>query len=265
MTEKEEKKVNIKVKTDGKVYRVKAGNLPLSHGDEVIFELDQFQDIGVVVECCLSKEGAVSEDEVIVIRKLTDKDKERLALLKEEANATLVKCREKIAKHNLEMDLLNADISYDGKKLTFYFSASGRVDFRSLVPDLASTFKKLIRLQQVGVRDRAKCMDSVGRCGRETCCRKFLKGDLENVSVDMAYDQNLGQMGSNRVTGVCGKLMCCLKFELDEYKKVKKKMPATGSKIKTPEGEGIVLSTSVIKNKIRVELLKDKRVVEADC
>lgn len=265
MSEKEEKNINIRVKTDGKIYKAKTGNLPLLPGDEVIFELDQFQDVGAAVECCQAREGCVGEDEVTVIRKLTEKDKEQLLELKEEANATLPKCREKIEKHNLEMDLLNADISYDGKKLTFYFSASGRVDFRSLVPDLASTFKKLIRLQQVGMRDKAKCMDSVGRCGRETCCRKFLKGDLENISVDMAYDQNLGQMGANRVTGVCGKLMCCLKFELDEYKKAKKKMPSNGSKIKTPEGEGTVLSASVIKNKIRVELLSDKRVVEVDC
>lgn len=257
-----DRNVNIRVKTDGKIYLAKAGNLPLVHGDEVIFELDQFQDVGVVVECC---QGSAVEEEVTVIRKLTEKDKERLISLKEEANATLLKCREKIEKHNLEMDLLNADISYDGKKLTFYFSASGRIDFRSLVPDLASTFKKLIRLQQVGVRDKAKCMASVGRCGRETCCRKFLKGDLENISVDMAYDQNLGQMGSNRVTGVCGKLMCCLKFELDEYKKAKKEMPVPGSKIKTPDGEGTVLSASVIKNKVRVELSSDKRVVEVDC
>lgn len=266
MNEKEENIVNIRVKTDGKFYNAKIGNLPLVNGDEVIFEMDQFQDVGVVVKCCLAKEGAESsEDEVMVIRKLTEKDKERLIELKAEAKATLSKCREKIEKHNLEMDLLDADISYDGKKLTFYFSASNRVDFRSLVPDLASTFKKLIRLQQVSMRDKAKCMASIGRCGRGTCCRQFLKGDLENISVDMAYDQNLGQMGSNRVTGVCGKLMCCLKFELDEYKKAKKKMPASGSKIKTPEGEGIVLSSSVIKNKIKVELLSDKRVVEVDC
>jgi len=257
--------VNIRVKTDGKIYNAKKGNLPLENGDEVLFEMDQFQDIGTVLECCKSKDNCVVDDEVIVIRKLTDKDKERVVTLKEEANATIPKCREKIEKHNLEMDLLDADISYDGKKLTFYFSSTNRVDFRSLVPDLASTFKKLIRLQQVGMRDKAKCMTSVGRCGRETCCRKFLKGDLENISIDMAYDQNLGQTNSNRVTGVCGKLMCCLKFELSEYKKSKKNMPLPGSKVKTPEGEGIVLSSNMIKNKIRVELLNDKRVVEVDC
>ena len=266
MSEKEEKTVNIKVNSDSKIYQAKSGNLPLEIGDIVIFELDQFQDVGVVFECCATKNGSiVSDEQVMVIRKVNDKDNERLLELKAEAKATLDKCREKIEKHNLEMDLLDADISYDGKKLTFYFCASGRVDFRSLVPDLASTFKKLIRLQQVGMRDKAKCMDSVGRCGRGTCCRQFLKGDLETVTVDMAHDQNLGQTGSNRVTGVCGKLMCCLKFELDEYKKAHKEMPSSGSKINTPEGEGIVISANVIKNKLKVELLKDKRIVEVDC
>jgi len=263
---KEEKTVNIKVNSDSKIYRAKAGNLPLENGDTVIFELDQFQDVGTIFECCATKDGnIVLDDEVMVIRKVNEKDSKRLLELKEEATATLDKCREKIEKHNLEMDLLDADISYDGKKLTFYFCSSGRVDFRSLVPDLASTFKKLIRLQQVGMRDKAKCMDSVGRCGRGTCCRKFLKGDLETVTVDMAHDQNLGQTSSNRVTGVCGKLMCCLKFELDDYKKARKNMPSPGSKIKTPEGEGIVIFANVIKNKLRVELLKDKRIVEVDC
>lgn len=266
MTEKEDKIVNIKVKTDGKIYHAKTGNLPLVYGDEIIFEQDQFQDVGVIVECCVAKESkGTSEGEVVVIRKLTERDKEKLITLKTEASDTLPKCREKIAKHTLEMDLLDADISYDGKKLTFYFSASNRVDFRSLVPDLASTFKKLIRLQQVGMRDKAKCMTSVGRCGRETCCRQFLKGDLDTITVDMAYDQNLGQTSSNRVTGVCGKLMCCFKFEHDQYKKSKKKMPSLGSKIKTLEGEGIVISQNIIKNKIRVELFADKRIVEADC
>ena len=261
-----DKIVNIKVTSDNKIYRGSAGNLTLDTNDKVVFEVDQFQDIGVVVDCVNPNDDeSKSEDEVTIIRKLTEKDNQRLLKLKEEATATLEKCREKIKKHNLEMDLLDADISYDGKKLTFYFCASGRVDFRSLVPDLASTFKKLIRLQQVGMRDKVKCMDSVGRCGRGTCCRKFLKGDLENISAEMAQIQNLGQMGSSRVTGVCGKLMCCLRYELEEYRTAQKKMPALGSTISTKEGEGLVISVNVIKNRLRVELNKDKRVVEVDC
>lgn len=258
--------IYVKVKSDGKIYRASAGNLELENLDEVLFDYDQFQDVGVVVDPELNKEilQYIEEDPITIIRKLNSKDKEKLIEKKEEAKSLLGKCEEKIIKHGLSMDLLDAEISYDGKKLTFYFTSSGRVDFRSLVPDLASTFKKLIRLQQVGSRDKAKRIESVGRCGRDTCCRKFLKGELENVCMDMAYDQNLGQSGSSRVSGVCGKLMCCLKYELESYQAAKKKMPVVGSRAKTELGEGRVISQNVVKNTIKVEL-SDKRILEVDC
>jgi len=267
MVIKKDKEFYIKVRSDGRIHRAEVGSLDLKDSDEVLFELDQFQDVGCIVDDPKAKEqnSSIEAEVATVIRKLTDKDKEKLLEKREEARSLLPKCQEKIEKHNLEMSLLDADISYDGKKLTFFFTSNGRVDFRSLVPDLASTFKKLIRLQQVGSRDKAKCMASVGRCGRDTCCRKFLKGDLESVTLDMAYDQNLGQMGSNRVTGVCGKLMCCLKYELKEYQEAKKKLPAPGSEVDTVEGKGIVISQNIIKNKITVELTKDKRILEVDC
>ncbi len=263
MESKEQK--YIKIKSDGKYLKAKTGNLKLESAEEVLFEKDQFQDVGIISFEIPDKEKEETTEEATVIRKLTDKDKEKLEERKNEAKSFLEKCAEKIKKHGLTMDLLDADLSYDGKKLTFYFSSSGRVDFRSLVPDLASTFKKLIRLQQVASRNKAKCMETVGRCGREICCRKVLRNNLDNVTLEMAYEQNLGQMGTNRVTGVCGKLMCCLKYELDEYHKAKKKMPSIGSRIKTPEGEGTVLSQNVIKNKISVELDNDKRILEVDC
>jgi len=148
--------------------------------------------------------------------------------------------------------------------LTFYFTAPGRVDFRSLVPDLASSFKKLIRLQQIGSRDKAKFFGGFGRCGQKFCCKNFLKGELENVSMEMAFEQNLGQTGANRVTGSCGKLMCCLKYENDCYKKAKKEMPAIGKKIKVDGEEGTVIEQNVVKNKVKVET-KDNRILEVDC
>jgi cell fate regulator YaaT (PSP1 superfamily) len=259
--------VYLKVKSDGKVYKVPAGNLELSPEDEVLFELDQNQDTGIIVgsdfvgDCFESDE----EQKPSIIRRLNEKDKEKILELKSEATETLKACSEKIEKHGLSMELLDADLSYDGRKLTFYFTAPGRVDFRSLVPDLASTFKKLIRLQQVGSRDKAKCMDGVGKCGRKICCRDFLKGDLESVTMDMAYCQNLGQSGSNRVTGLCGKLQCCLKYELEYYKERREKMPQVGEEIKTEEGMGKVVSQNIVKNKVGVELVNDKRIVEVDC
>lgn len=261
------KEIYIKAKSDNKIYKASLGNLEIEIGDEVLFETDQSQETGFVLngntgECC--SEQAESQ-KATIIRKLNAKDKERIVELEKEAEATLEACKEKIKKHSLEMNLLGADLSYDGKKLTFFFTAPNRVDFRSLVPDLASTFKKLIRLQQVGARDKAKCLGSYGRCGQKVCCKRFLKGDLESVTIDMAQVQNLSGMGSNRVTGACGKLMCCLKYELDYYEKIKKTMPEVGQKIKTKEGEGVVLSQNIINKKISVQLVTDNRIVEVDC
>lgn len=259
----------IKVKSDNKIYKSDSSNLETKLDDEVLFESDGSQDTGIVVSKETAKEQGAGENDtdvnVTVIRKLTPKDKEKIEERVKEAKETLELCKEKIQKHVLEMNLLGADLSYDGKKLTFYFTSPGRVDFRSLVPDLASTFKKLIRLQQVGARDKAKCLGTVGRCGQGVCCKRFLKGDLESVTLDMASEQNLGQMGSNRVTGACGKLMCCLKFELEYYEEAKKKLPPVDSEIKTADGAGIVLSQNVIKKTVLVKLKKDNRIVEENC
>jgi len=269
MEKKKRKKenVNVKAKSDGRIFCVDRGNLELKDFNEVIFESDQCQEAGVIIPDNLAESGLNKEDEegIAIIRKTTDKDKEKLNERKKEARETISQCQEKVKKHKLTMNLLDANISFDGKKLTFYFCAPTRIDFRSLIPDLASTFKKLIRLQQVGARDKAKYSGGVGRCGRTICCRSFLRDELESVTTEMAYDQNLGQMGSNRVTGACGKLMCCLKYELSYYREKKSKMPAIGSEIKTSEGQGVVLSHNVIKNKIVVELKKDKRIVEENC
>lgn len=261
------KEIFVRANSDGKIYKTTSGNLELNISDEVLFETEQGQEVGVLVGAPTKEEAMLGGDEIMaIIRKLSEKDKENCTNRKNEAKETLPICREKIKKHSLSMNLLDADLSYDGKKLTFYFSAPGRVDFRSLVPDLASSFKKLIRLQQVSSRDKAKCISGVvGRCGRKVCCKDFLKGNLEDVTTEMASVQNLGQMGSNRVTGSCGKMMCCLKFELAAYEKAKKSMPEVGSQFKTKEGTGRVVSLSVIKNKIVVELNSDKRIVEVDC
>lgn len=255
----------IKVNSDGKVYKAKTGNLDVSAGDEVLYEMEHYQEVAKVVTSVCPKEGVAEDSEAMVIRKINEKDREIIAERKKEAETFLPTCDEKIKKHKLAMDLLSADLSYDGKKLTFFFTAPGRVDFRSLVPELASTFKKLIRLQQVISRDKARCVDAIGRCGRGTCCRSFLKDELDDISQDMAYEQNLGQTGTGRVTGLCGRLQCCLKYEYTQYQDAKKKIPAVGSKVKTPEGMGKVRSQNIIKNKIVVELDKDQRIVEVDC
>lgn len=256
----------IKALSDGKTYLGKAGNLELAENDEILFVYDQFEEVGRVVGTAGGEGSDEGSDNIVsVIRKLTAKDREIISEKKNEAKDLIPKCSEKIKKHDLEMDLLDADLSYDGKKLTFYFTAPGRVDFRALVPDLASTFKKLIRLQQVSSRDKAKCVDAIGRCGRGICCKNFLKENLENVTMDMVYEQNLGQMGSTRFIGVCGKLQCCLKYELEQYRKIRAKLPAIGADISTPEGKGTVVGQNLIKSCVTVELKKDKRMVEVSC
>lgn len=256
--------VLIKARSDSRVYQVDTGSLKLDAGDQVLFESDQCQEVAKVLKGGEASGEAVEKDKAVLIRRLNEKDLEEDKKKKLEAAGNVPKCQEIVKKHSLPMELLDADISFDGKKITFYFSAPGRVDFRSLVSELASTFQKLIRLQQVGARDRSRHCGGIGRCGQDFCCKRFLQGELECVTVDMAYDQNLGQMGSNRVTGACGKLMCCLKYELDFYKNAKKKLPSVGSKIKTPKGEGVVVSQCILKNKVTVEL-EGRTYLEVDC
>lgn len=262
------KDVYIKARSDSKIYLADAGNLKLEEGDRVIFESELCQEIADVTGLSSDKEAdetaAKTADKAVIVRRLSEKDLEEDAKGKAEADSCLPRCREIIEKHSLPMELLSADLSFDGKKLTFYFTAPGRVDFRSLVSELASAFKKLIRLQQVGTRDRARCVGGVGRCGQDFCCKRFLKGELECVTTDMAYVQNLAQMGPNRVTGACGKLMCCLKYELDFYKESKEKLPSVGSEITTEKGKGRVLSQNIVKGSVTVEL-PNKTILEVDC
>lgn len=258
--------VAIKIKSTGQVVSVDFGKLVIKSGDLILVETPQCKEVAEVVDPDRIEEsetvnGEINESEVEVIRKLTDKDLEQYKKLKEEAKSLLPKCQEKIISHKLSMQPLDAELSFDEKKLTFYFTAEGRVDFRSLVSDLASTFKKLIRLQQVGPRDEARHLGGFGRCGQKLCCRRFLKGDLDSITLDMAQIQGLASMGSNRITGSCGKLMCCLSYELEDYRKMAKKLPKIGGKIKTEKGEGVVVSQNLLKGKVIVEL-EDKSRME---
>ena len=260
------KKIAIKIKSTGQIIEADAGKLMINSGDLILIESPQCKEIAEVVDLDRLKESEslkdeINEGEIEVIRKLTDKDNLQYQELKKKAKDLLPECQEKIDGHKLPMQLLDAELSFDEKKLTFYFTAEGRVDFRSLVSDLASTFKKLIRLQQVGARDEARFLGGFGRCGQKLCCRRFLKGDLDSITLDMAQIQGLATMGSNRVTGSCGKLMCCLSYELDYYHEAIKKIPKIGDKINTEKGEGIVISQNLLRGKVTVEL-KDKSRLE---
>ena len=262
-------KIAIKIKSTRQVLEADGGRLSLEIGDWLLVETSQCKEVAIVVDRCRLKEefrenGKVKESEVEIIRKLTDKDREQYQDFKKMAEEMIPECQKKILRHRLPMELLDAELSFDEKKLTFYFTAEGQVDFRALVSDLASSFKKLIRLQQVGARDEARFLGGHGRCGQTLCCRKFLKGDLDSITLDMAQIQGLAAMGSSRITGACGKLMCCLAFEIEEYKKLARDLPKIGDKIKTEKGQGIVISQNVLQKKVTVELL-DKSKLEVEC
>jgi cell fate regulator YaaT (PSP1 superfamily) len=259
-------KIAIKIKSTGQIVQVDVGNLSMNIGNWLLVETPQCKEAAEVVDNGRLKDdqfekGDIKEGEIEVIRKLTDKDRDQYDELKKAARGLISDCQQKIDNHKLPMHLLDAELSFDEKKLTFYFTAEGRVDFRSLVSDLASTFKKLIRLQQVGARDEARFLGGFGRCGEKLCCRRFLKGDLDSVTLDMAQVQGLATMGSNRITGVCGKLMCCLAYELKEYKEAAKKLPKIGDRVKTEKGTGVVISQNVLSGKVTVEL-EDKSRLE---
>lgn len=260
--------IAIKIKSTGQVLPAEAGKLDFSVGDWILVETPQCKEVAMVIDNSRLKdegtEGEIQESDVEIIRKLTDKDREHYEKLKISAEELIPDCQKKIEYHNLPMELLDAELSFDEKKLTFFFTAQGRVDFRSLVSDLASAFRKLIRLQQVGVRDEARFLGGHGRCGQRLCCRRFLKGDLDSITIDMAQIQGLAAMGSNRITGACGKLMCCLAYEIEEYKKAARGLPKVGEKYKTKQGEGIVIAQNVLAKKVTIEL-PDKTKLEEQC
>lgn len=261
-------KIAIKIKSTGQVLPVEAGKLDFAVGDWLLVETPQCKEVATVIEDSRLKdeaaEGEIQEADIEIIRKLLDRDRELYEKLKISAQELIPECQKKIAYHNLPMELLDAELSFDEKKLTFYFTAGGRVDFRSLVSDLASTFRKLIRLQQVGARDEARFLGGHGRCGQRLCCRRFLKGDLDSITLDMAQVQGLAAMGSNRITGACGKLMCCLGYEIEEYKKAAHGLPKIGDKFKTKQGEGIVIAQNVLARRVTIELA-DKTKLEVEC
>ena len=161
-------------------------------------------------------------------------------------------CQEKIQQHKLEMKLISAEYSFDRSKITFYFTSDGRVDFRELVKDLAKQFKARIELKQIGVRDEAKLLGGFGPCGMKLCCAKFLKS-FEPVTIKMAKEQNL-PLNPTKISGCCGRLMCCLGYEYQTYKKLMKGMPREGEIIKTKQGKGRVISVNALKRCVTVEL-----------
>jgi len=249
--------IGVRFKKAGKIYYFDPDDIPLQKGDNVIVETSRGIEFGEVVVG--PKE--VKEEEIVlplkkVIRKATAKDQRKVKENKEKAKKAYDICLEKIKKHGLEMKLIDVEYTFDNNKIIFYFTADGRVDFRELVKDLASVFRTRIELRQIGVRDEAKMIGGLGPCGRALCCKTFL-GDFDPVSIRMAKKQNL-TLNPCKISGLCGRLMCCLRFECDMYEGVKEELPDVGSKVITDEGVGEVEDVNVVKESVLVKFDEDE-------
>ncbi len=246
------KVIGVRFKKPGKIYYFDQGNIELEKGMKVIVDTAMGEEYGEVV--IVEKE--IEDSEVAdplkkVIRIATEKDeKMRLQYKNKEKDAFKI-CLEKIEKHGLPMKLIDVEYKYDGTKLVFYFTADKRIDFRELVKDLASVFRTRIELRQIGVRDEVKRCGGNGICGRELCCCSFL-GNFETVSIKMAKEQNIS-LNPSKISGNCGRLMCCLKYEQEVYEEKLSRLPKIGAIVKTSEGTGEVSAVETLKEVIRVK------------
>lgn len=248
----------IRLREMGSVFCGRAEGLQLKNGDMVIVEVERGIDYGLVSSDPVLTEK-VDESVKKILRVVNDADKKQIEENRKKAQEASGTCSRKIEEHKLDMKLVGAEYAFDRSKILFYFTAEGRVDFRELVKDLAKIFKARIELRQIGVRDEAKILGGFGPCGKELCCCRFLK-DFEPVTIRMAKDQNL-PLNPPKISGLCGRLMCCLSFEHKHYKEMSKGMPREGERVETPEGKGKVLSINILKRKASV-LLEDGKLVE---
>lgn len=243
--------IGVRFKSAGKTYYFDPRDMDISCGDHVIVETSRGMEYGDVVMGRKPLEAQKFQKPIKgVIRIATEEDERRYRRNKELEKEAYKICLEKIQKHKLEMKLVEVEYTFDGNKILFYFTADGRVDFRELVKDLATVFKTRIELRQIGVRDEAKTLGSIGVCGRGLCCNRFLD-DFVPVSIKMAKEQGLS-LNPSKISGACGRLMCCLKFEQDTYEELLKNAPRQGAVVKTPDGSGSVEYVSLLKGYVKV-------------
>lgn len=244
--------IGVRFRPAGKVYFFDPAGMDIKTGDHVIVETARGIEFGHVV----LGSRAVDESKVIqplkpVIRMATAADEETERRNKEKEKDAFGICLEKIKKHNLQMKLIDAEYTFDNNEVLFYFTADGRIDFRELVKDLAAVFKTRIELRQIGVRDETKIMGGIGICGRPLCCHTYLS-EFIPVSIKMAKEQNLS-LNPTKISGVCGRLMCCLKNEEETYEELNSKLPNIGDYVTTDDGlKGEVHSVSVLRQLVKV-------------
>ena len=246
------KVVGVRFRNAGKIYYFDPADLDTTMGTHVIVETARGVEMGNVI--LAPKE--VDDEKVIqplkaVIRIATDADERTVKKNRDKEKEAFKICLEKIAKHKLDMKLVDAEYTFDNNKLLFYFTADGRIDFRELVKDLAAVFRTRIELRQIGVRDETKILGGVGICGRALCCHTFLS-EFAPVSIKMAKEQNLS-LNPTKISGVCGRLMCCLKNEQDTYEYLNARLPGIGDTVTTPEGlKAEVQSVNVLRQNVKV-------------
>ncbi|MZQ96747.1 MAG: hypothetical protein GT601_03625 [Acidaminobacter sp.] len=243
--------VGVRFKKAGKIYYFDPDGLDIKRGDDVVVETARGIEYGSAVLGLRE----VEETEIVsplkkVIRIATEEDQSIQRENQEKAKEAFAACQAKIIEHELEMKLVEVEYTFDSNKVIFYFTADGRIDFRELVKDLASVFRTRIELRQIGVRDEAKIVNGIGPCGVGLCCANWL-GDFAPVSIKMAKDQNLS-LNPTKISGICGRLMCCLKYEHDTYLDIRRELPNKGEKIKTPDGMGIVLDAVILTESVKV-------------
>lgn len=248
--------IGVRFRTAGKIYYFDPKNVDFSRNDHVIVETARGVEFGTVV----LTNTQVEDEKVIqplksIIRKATEADEETNKKNREKEKEAKKICLEKIHNHNLEMKLIDAEYTFDNNKVLFYFTADGRVDFRELVKDLAAVFRTRIELRQIGVRDETKILGGIGVCGRPLCCHSYLS-DFVPVSIKMAKEQSLS-LNPTKISGICGRLMCCLKNEEDTYEELNKKLPNQGDRVTTDDGfKGEVTGVNVLRQLVKV-LIED--------
>ena len=244
--------IGVRFRTAGKVYFFDPGKYTVKRGDHVIVETVRGIEYGTVV----SPANEIAEDKLTqplksVLRVATERDDEQEKQNREKEKEAFKICQEKIRKHGLDMKLIDAEYTFDNNKVLFYFTADGRIDFRELVKDLASVFRTRIELRQIGVRDETKILGGIGICGRPLCCHSYLS-EFAPVSIKMAKEQNLS-LNPTKISGVCGRLMCCLKNEEETYEELNRKLPGVGDHVTTDDNlKGEVHSVNVLRQTVKV-------------
>ncbi len=245
--------VGIRFQENGKIYDFDPGELTLLPGELVVVETARGVECGTVARANRSC-SEERDDRKPVLRRATAEDRRRHEENAQKAREAMRICQERIEAHGLEMKLVDAEYAFDNSKITFNFTADGRVDFRNLVKDLAATLHTRIELHQIGVRDEAKKLGGIGICGQPFCCSRFLR-DFQPVSIKMAKEQGLS-LNPTKISGSCGRLMCCLKYEQDTYEELIKLSPKVGAVVMTPEGRGVVTDSNILTGKVKVRLDK---------